>query len=93
VTEGTSKQIQAAVPGLLSRANEAGLSVVLIGNCSVIWHGDFGVADKAHNKPVHPQTRFQFGSMSKTITAWAVMTLVQEGKVDLDAPVNKYLKS
>jgi len=65
---------------------------------AVIYHvflkiGDFGAADKAHEKRVDINTLFQFGSMSKTITAWAIMTLVQEGKVDLDAPVNKYLKS
>ncbi|HEX6187257.1 MAG TPA: serine hydrolase domain-containing protein [Pyrinomonadaceae bacterium] len=93
VTESASKQIQAATPALLERAREAGLSVVLIEDCSATWHGDFGMADKAQQRRVDPATLFQFGSMSKTITAWAIMTLVQEGKVDLDAPVNKYLKS
>jgi CubicO group peptidase (beta-lactamase class C family) len=93
VTQTAAKQIQTATPELLERAREAGLSVVLIENCSATWHGDFGMADKAKNKRVDPNTLFQFGSMSKPITAWAIMTLVQEGKVDLDAPVNKYLKS
>lgn len=93
VTESVAKQIQTAAPELLERVHEAGLSVVLIENCAVTWHGDFGVADKAHGRRVDPDTLFQFGSMSKTITAWAIMTLVQEGKIDLDAPVNKYLKS
>lgn len=88
-----AKQIQAAAPELLERSTEAGMSVVLIENCSVSWHGDFGIANKSQNKPVDHNTMFQFGSMSKPITAWAIMTLVQDGKVDLDAPVNKYLKS
>ena len=88
-----AKQIQAAAPELLERSREAGMSVVLIEKCSVAWHGDFGVANKTQNKPVDPNTLFQFGSMSKPITAWAIMTLVQDGKIDLDAPVNKYLKS
>lgn len=93
VTPSAEKQIQTSAPELLERAREAGLSVVLIENCSATWHGDFGVANKAQNKRVDPNTLFQFGSMSKTITAWAIMTLVQAGKIDLDAPVNKYLKS
>ncbi|HEY5883921.1 MAG TPA: serine hydrolase domain-containing protein [Pyrinomonadaceae bacterium] len=93
VTDVASKQIQAVAPDLLQRANEAGLSVVLIENCSATWHGDFGTANKEHDKRVDPNTLFQFGSMSKPITAWAVMTLVQEKKIDLDAPINKYLKS
>ena len=69
VTQSAAKQIQTETPGLLSRAGEAGLSVVLIENCSVTWRGDFGLADKAQNKPVEPSTLFQFGSMSKPITA------------------------
>jgi CubicO group peptidase (beta-lactamase class C family) len=93
VTQTAAKQIQVAAPELLERAKEAGLSVVLIENCSATWHGDFGIADKAKNRHVGPKTLFQFGSMSKPITAWAIMMLVQEGKIDLDAPVNKYLKS
>ncbi|HEX3282954.1 MAG TPA: serine hydrolase domain-containing protein [Pyrinomonadaceae bacterium] len=93
VTESASKQIESAAPELLSRAHEAGLAVVLIENCAVTWRRDFGLADTARNKPVDRSTLFQFGSMSKPITAWAIMTLVEDGKIDLDAPVNKYLKS
>lgn len=93
LSQSVAKQIEATAPEMLERTGEAGLSVVLIENCSATWHGDFGKADKAHNTSVNPNTMFQFGSMSKTITAWAIMTLVEEGKIDLDAPVNKYLKS
>jgi CubicO group peptidase (beta-lactamase class C family) len=41
--------------------------------------------------PVGPETLFQVASLSKWITAVAVMTLVESGKVDLDAPVSRYL--
>ncbi len=43
-------------------------------------------------KPVDGDTRFQVASMSKWITAWGVMTLVEAGKLDLDKPVSLYLK-
>ena len=43
-------------------------------------------------RPVDGDTRFQVASLSKWITAWGVMTLVEAGKVDLDAPVDTYLK-
>lgn len=43
-------------------------------------------------KPVAGNTRFQVASLSKWITAWGVMTLVETGKLDLDAPVSRYLK-
>lgn len=43
-------------------------------------------------KAVDENTRFQVASLSKWITAWGVMTLVDAGKLDLDAPVSRYLK-
>lgn len=43
-------------------------------------------------KPVNGDSRFQVASMSKWITAWGVMTLVEAGKLDLDKPVSLYLK-
>jgi len=62
-----------------------------------ITHGDqivhlksFGVADPS-GRPVTPQTPFMIGSVSKSFTALAVMQLVEQGKVDLDAPVQRYL--
>lgn len=75
------------------KEGNAGLSVALIENCAVSWRGNFGLADKASKRSIDSNTRFQFGSMSKPITAWAVMTLVEQRKIDLDQPVNKYLKS
>jgi CubicO group peptidase (beta-lactamase class C family) len=41
--------------------------------------------------PVGPATLFQVASLSKWVSAWGVMTLVESGKVDLDAPVSRYL--
>ncbi len=43
-------------------------------------------------KPVDGDSRFQVASMSKWITAWGVMTLVEAGKLNLDKPVSLYLK-
>jgi len=92
LTPKVSEQIKTAAGESLKNAN-SGLSVILIEHCAVTWQGNFGFADKAHNRPIDSETRFQFGSMSKPIAAWAMMTLVESGKIDLDQPVNKYLKS
>ena len=92
LTPTASEKIKALATESLKDGN-AGIAVALIENCSVTWRGDFGFADKAHDRVVDSNTRFQFGSMSKPVTAWAVMTLVERGKIDLDQPVNKYLKS
>lgn len=42
--------------------------------------------------PVDGDTQFQVASLSKWLTAWGVMSLVEQGKIDLDAPVSKYLR-
>src|SRR5690349_2034261 len=61
-----------------------------------IWHAGkeyaegFGVTSLEHPLPVTADTLFQTGSISKTFTGTLLMQLVEQGKVDLDAPVKKY---
>src|SRR5438309_3413943 len=50
-----------------------------------------GVTSVDNPLPVDEKTLFQFGSTGKTYTATAMMRLVEQGKVDLDAPVRTYL--
>lgn len=52
----------------------------------------FGVTSIEHPLPVTADTLFQTGSISKTFTGTLMMMLVERGKVDLDAPVRKYIK-
>ena len=51
----------------------------------------YGFADVAQSIPVTPTTGFNVGSISKTIAAWGVMTLVERGELGLDTPVDTYL--
>lgn len=52
----------------------------------------FGITSVEHPLPVTPDTLFQTGSISKTFTGTLIMMLVEQGKVDLDAPVRKYIR-
>jgi CubicO group peptidase (beta-lactamase class C family) len=56
------------------------------------WTDGFGVTSIEHPLPVTADTLFQTGSISKTFTGTLIMMLVERGKLDLDAPVRKYLK-
>jgi CubicO group peptidase (beta-lactamase class C family) len=56
-------------------------------------HAVFGVANVEANRPVTPDTLFQIGSVTKTYTGTAIMRLVDQGKLELDAPVRTYLPS
>ncbi|MFJ5559230.1 serine hydrolase domain-containing protein [Streptomyces sp. NPDC093250] len=68
-------------PGALTRIDEGDLS----------RHIATGEADKAAHTPMDTGRRFRAGSVSKTFTAVVLLQLVAEGRVELDAPANRYL--
>ena len=57
----------------------------------ILWEEGFGWADRANRVPSTEHTMYCLASLSKTLTATGLMTLVQAGKVDLDKPANDYL--
>lgn len=73
--------------------NIPGLSLAVIDNFEVVWAKGYGVADTETKNPVDKHTIFQAASISKPVTALAVMKMVQDGKWDLDENINTYLKS
>jgi serine beta-lactamase-like protein LACTB len=76
----------------LVRAQEIpGLSVAVARKGTVVWSEGFGLADVESGVPVTPLTRFRAGSVSKVLTAAGVAKLVEEGRLDLDAPVQRYV--
>jgi len=69
-----------------------GVSVAVIHDGKILWARGFGVTQLG-GAPVTENTLFQAGSISKPVTAMAVMHLVQAGRLNLDADINTYLKS
>ena len=70
-----------------------GLSVAVGRDSEVIWSEGFGYSDLTHDVRVTPATKFRVGSVSKPITAAAIGVLLEEGALDLDAPVQTYVPS
>jgi CubicO group peptidase (beta-lactamase class C family) len=68
-----------------------GAAVVVVKDGKVILLEPMGVRDVASNEPVTPDTIFYIASCTKSFNAMAALTLVEEGKLELDAPVKKYL--
>ncbi|MFF5264795.1 serine hydrolase domain-containing protein [Actinomadura viridis] len=56
-----------------------------------VWRGASGVADVRTRRPVRPDMRHRVGSVTKTFTAVAVLGLVEQGRLELDAPIARYL--
>ena len=64
-----------------------GLAIALVCHGRTSWAAGYGVADQANGQPVTPVTRFQAASVSKPVSAWGVLRLVEQGRIGLDEPV------
>ena len=70
-----------------------GVQVAVAVNGKLVWSEGFGYADAERQQPVTLETQFRIGSVSKPLTATAVVLLYERGKLDLDAPVQRYVPS
>jgi serine beta-lactamase-like protein LACTB len=89
-----SPQRQAALEDVIRKfmaANKIpGLSVSLVERGQLVWSEGFGVANLEDDVPATSQTLYRLASISKSLTATAVMQLWERGKLDLDAPIQTY---
>ncbi len=85
------QSLDSLVPALLEELATPGATVALIRDGIVVVSKGYGWADHEGRERVTTTTLFNIGSISKTVAAWGLMRLVEEGKVDLDAPVENYL--
>jgi len=79
------------IPAAMRRAHVPGLAVALVDGGRVAWTQGFGLANSFTRRPVTPDTPFEAASLGKTITAYAALRLVEEGKLDLNRPLSFYL--
>jgi CubicO group peptidase (beta-lactamase class C family) len=70
-----------------------GISVALAVDGRIVWAEGFGWADLEQKIPVRPSSRFRVGSVAKSFTAALLASLYEDGGIDLDAPVQRYLPS
>jgi CubicO group peptidase (beta-lactamase class C family) len=75
----------------LSREGEFSGAVVIRGRSRLLFAKAYGAADPLTGRPFQPGTPVDSGSLAKPITAAAVLLLARHGRVDLDAPVTRYL--
>ena len=75
----------------LSEQNLPGLSVAVGVAGDIVWAEGFGWADLENRVPVRPETRFRIGTASTALTSAAVGRLLEEGRLDLDDVIQKYV--
>jgi len=80
-----------AIQNAIRNGAAPGAAAAVAVSGAIVWSEGFGVSDLASATPVTPATRFGVGSISKALTLAAALRLVDEGRLDLDAPVERYL--
>ena len=75
----------------MKEAKVPGLAAAVVKKDKVLWTGAYGWANREQKIPVTNGTLFQIASVSKPVTACAVMQLVEQGKLSLDADINEIL--
>jgi CubicO group peptidase (beta-lactamase class C family) len=84
-------RLEKLIPQLMTDGDVPGLSIALIQNSEIVWHHGYGVKNSQTKEPVTDDTLFEAASLSKPVFAYAVLKLADNGKIDLDTPLNKYL--
>lgn len=90
LTSFKTKAIDDLITSFASEHHVPGLSVAVVQQGRVIMTQGYGLADVENNVQANADTVYRIASLSKSITASAAMKLVQTGKIDLDAPIQKY---
>ncbi|MBL9186189.1 MAG: beta-lactamase family protein [Opitutaceae bacterium] len=83
-------ELERLIPPLLRDSKVPGASIAVIDDARLVWRRGFGVKDSASQEPVDHDTVFEAASVSKTVFAYAVLKLCEQGILDLDTPLTKY---
>ena len=83
--------LERIIPQLMKEGDVPGLSIALVRDAKVFWHQSFGVKNADTKEPVRDSTVFEAASLSKPMFAYAVLKLVDRGRLELDKPLITYL--
>ena len=88
----TKKKTSAFINKVMEENNLPGMSIALVNGNDVVWTEGFGYADRENKVPARADTVYMLGSISKTLTAVAVLQLLDQGNIaDLTDPLADYL--
>ena len=87
------EEARAMVRADLAERGYPGIAIAVAVDGETVWSEGFGYANLEHRVPMWPSVKFRVGSISKSLTAAAAARLVEDGHLDLDAPIQKYVPS
>lgn len=84
-------ELEREIPRLMAEGEVPGLQIAVVRGGKVEWIKSFGVRNAETGEAVTDATIFEAASLSKPVFAYAVMKLVEAGRIDLDRPLQSYL--
>src|SRR5882672_8273136 len=93
LTPAKIARIDSAITAVIDRNHIPGLAIAIVVEGKIRWQKAYGLADVENAVPAETSTVFRIASVTKPLTATAAMQLAEHGKLDLDAPVQKYAPS
>ena len=76
---------------IMEKHNAVGLMVAAVKDGEIVYNASYGYKDLENQVPVGEDDKLRIASISKTFVATAIMQLVEQGKVDLDADISDYM--
>ena len=84
--------LEATLAAELAEKKGVGAAIAIVRGNEIVFSKGFGVANVESGNPVTPDTLFQTGSVTKPLTAALILSLVDEGRIRLDRPIETYVK-
>jgi CubicO group peptidase (beta-lactamase class C family) len=89
--ENISKEFESEILKAMARGNIASAAVVLVKDARISWAGAYGYSNVRAQTPAFTETVYLIGSIFKTMSAYALLSEMEQGKFQLDDPVSLYL--
>ena len=81
------------IPNLMNHYDVPGVNIALVNNGKISWSKAYGYADLKEKRKMTLDTICRVESISKSVTTWGIMKLVEQGKIELDKPIIQYINS
>jgi CubicO group peptidase (beta-lactamase class C family) len=91
VSDPRFREVRKIIVNQITDDQVPSIAVAVAEHRQIVWEEAFGWSDMDNQIRATPHTMYRLGSISKTITATGLMTLVEQGSLDLDKPISGYL--
>src|SRR6185295_14505929 len=85
------EQLEPVIKHIMQQTDMPGLAIAIVENQKIVYSAGFGVRNLSTREPISARSLFHMASITKPFVATSIVQLWEQGKIDLDAPLVKYL--